>query len=157
VPFCVKFGSPSWVRSKNPWWCSRATIDVIRLITLTIVTGSRPDRKLFRARSPSAVSEARFDRRMMSGQPAPARFRYSDLKEAARRRTRALWGLNGMEGWCPGVSNCCRRARKTTADAVEFRETQDDRGIKTGEAGKSRLVEAPGTEGLRAPRHAKIS
>ncbi len=41
-------------------------------------------RKLFRATSPSAVSEARFDRRMMSGQAAPARFRYSDLKEAGR-------------------------------------------------------------------------
>src|ERR1700674_4633247 len=34
--------------------------------------------------SPSAVSEARFDRRMICGQAAPARFRYSDLKEAGR-------------------------------------------------------------------------
>ncbi len=93
----------------------------------------------------------------MCGQAAPARFRYSDLKEAARRRTRALWGLNGMEGWCPGVSSCCRGARKTTADAVEFSETQDDREIKTGEAEKSRFVEAQGTERLRALRHAKIS
>src|SRR5260370_28591565 len=93
----------------------------------------------------------------MCGQAAPARFRYSDLKEAARRRTRALWGLNGMEGWCAGVSNCCRGARKTTADAAEFSETQDDRGRRTGEAGKSRFVEAPGTERFRAPRHANIS
>jgi hypothetical protein len=91
------------------------------------------------------------------GQAAPARFRYSDLKEAARRRTRALWGLNGMAGWCAGVSSCCQGARKTTADALEFSETQDDRGIKTGEAGKSRFVEAQGTERLRASRHAKIS
>ena len=107
--------------------------------------------------SPSAVSEARLDRRMMCGQAAPARFRYRDLKEAGRRRTRSLWGLNGMEGWCPGVWNCCCGARKTTAGAVEFSETQDDRGIKTGEAGKSRFVEAQGTERLHAPRHAKIS
>jgi AcrR family transcriptional regulator len=35
-------------------------------------------------RSPSAVSEARMNRRMMRRQAAPARFRYSDLKEAAR-------------------------------------------------------------------------
>src|SRR5882672_899083 len=107
--------------------------------------------------SPSAVSEARFDIRMKCGQAAPARFRYSDLKEATRRRTRALWGLNGMEGWCPGVSSCCRGARKTTADALELGETEDDRGIKTGEAGKTRFVEAQGTERLHAPRHAKIS
>src|SRR5258708_30136795 len=107
--------------------------------------------------SPSAVSEARIDRRMMCGQAGPARFRYSDLKEAARRRTRALWGLNGMEGRCPGVSSCCRGARKTAADAVEFSETQDDPGIKTGEAGKSRFVEAQGTRRLRAPRHAQMA
>jgi hypothetical protein len=107
--------------------------------------------------SPSAVSEARIDGRMMCGQAAPARFRYSDLMEVARRRTRALWGLNGMEGWCPGVSGCCRGARKTTADALELGETQDGRGIKIGEAGKTRIVEEQGTERLRAPRHAKIS
>src|SRR5882672_5979843 len=119
--------------------------------------GIRANRKLFRARSPSAVSEARFDIRMKCGQAAPARFRYSDLNEAARRRTRALWGLNGMEGWCPGVSSCCRGARKTTAGAVEFSETEDDRRIKTGEAGKNRFVEPQGTLRLHAPRHAKIS
>src|ERR1700687_2696037 len=85
---------------------------------------------------PSAVSEARIDRRMMCGQAAAARFRYSDLKEAARRRTRALWGLNGMEGWCPGVSRCCRGARKTTGDALELGETQAGRGIRTGEGGR---------------------
>src|SRR5260370_38213361 len=89
--------------------------------------------------SPSAVSEARIDRRMMCGQAGPARFRYSDLKEAARRWTRALWGLNGMEGWCPGVSSCCRGARKTTADALGFHETPEDRGRKAGRRGKSRL------------------
>jgi hypothetical protein len=33
---------------------------------------------------PGAVSEARFDRRMKYEQAAPARFRYSDLKEAGR-------------------------------------------------------------------------
>jgi hypothetical protein len=109
------------------------------------------------SRSPSAVSEARIDIRMKCGQAAPARFRYSDLKEAARRRTRALWGLNGMEGWCASASSCCRGARKTTAGALEFSETQDDRGIKTGEAGKNRFVEAQGTLRLRAPRHAQIS
>jgi hypothetical protein len=38
----------------------------------------------------SAVSEARLDGRMMCARAAPARFRYSDLNEAARRRTRAL-------------------------------------------------------------------
>src|SRR5260370_40619243 len=81
-------------------------------------------------RSPSAVSEARIDRRMMCGQAGPARFRYSDLKEAARRWTRALWGLNGMEGWCPGVSSCCRGARKTTAEVLELRGTQGHRGVK---------------------------
>src|SRR5882672_9462339 len=107
--------------------------------------------------SPSAVSEARFDIRMKCGQAAPARFRYSDLKEAARRRTRALWGLNGMEGWCPGVSSCCRGARKTTAGAVEFSETEDDRRIKTGEAGKNRFVEPQGTLRLRAWRHAQMA
>ena len=108
-------------------------------------------------RSPSAVSEARFDGRMMCGQAAPARFRYSDLKEAARRRTRALWGLNGMEGWCVSASSCCRGARKTTAGALEFSETEDDRGIRTGEAGKNRFVEAQGTLRLRAPGHAQMA
>src|SRR5882672_2024936 len=113
--------------------------------------------ELIRSRSPSALSEARIDRSMMFGQAAPARFRYSDLKEAARRRTRALWGLNGMEGWCPGVSSCCRGARKTTAGAVEFSETEDDRRIKTGEAGKNRFVEPQGTLRLRAWRHAQMA
>jgi len=93
----------------------------------------------------------------MCGQGAPARFRYSDLKEVARRRTRALWGLNGMEGWCPGVSSSRGGARKTTADALELGETQDGRGVKAGEAGKARFVEGQGTERLRAPRHAKSS
>jgi hypothetical protein len=94
---------------------------------------------------------------MKCGQAAPARFRYSDLKEAARRRTRALWGLNGMEGWCASASSCCRGARKTTAGALEFSETEDDRGIKTGEAGKNRFVEAQGTLRLRAPGHAQMA
>ncbi len=93
----------------------------------------------------------------MCGQAAPARFRYSDLKDAARRRTRALWGLNGMEGWCPGVSGGCRGARKTMADALELGEAQDGRGIKAGEAGKTRFVERQGTERLRAPRYAEMS
>src|SRR5258708_34882692 len=93
----------------------------------------------------------------MCGQAGPARFRYSDLKEAARRWTRALWGLNGMEGWCAGVSSCCRGARKTTADALELGEAPDGRGIKTGEAATTRFVEPQGTLRLRAPRHAKIS
>ena len=127
-------------------------------VALPLILGeSRANRKLYRARSPSAVSEARLDRRMMRGQAAPARFRYSDLKEAARRRTRALWGLNGMEGWCPGVSSCCRGARKTTAGALEFSETEDDRRIKTGEAGKNGFVEAQGTLRLRAPGHAQMA
>ena len=68
-----------------------------------------------------------------------------------------LWRLNGMEGLCPGVSDNCLGARKTTADAFELGEAQDHWGTKTGEAGKTRIVEGQGTERLRAPRHAKIS
>src|SRR5258708_1871856 len=48
-----------------------------------------------------------------------ARFRFNDLKEAARRRTRALWKLNGAKGRRRGASGLCggaqqmiRRARK---------------------------------------------
>ena len=109
--------------------------------------------------SPSAVSEARIDRRMMCGQAAPARFRYSDLKEAARGcgGRGPYGGLNGMDGRCAGVSGYCCGARKTTADALEFGEAPDGRGIKTGEVATTRFVEAQGTERLRAPRHAKIS
>ena len=141
---------PSFYKYSDDSYPQRYLVLGVQLISNEANPGQVP-------RSPSAVSEARIDRRIMCGQAARARFRYSDLKEAARRRTRALWGLNGMEGWCPGVSSCCRGARKTTADALEFSETQDDRGIKTGEAGKSRFVEAPGTERLRTLRHAKIS
>src|SRR5712691_12912084 len=105
-------------------------------------------------RSPRAVSEARIDRRMMCGQAAPARFRNSDLKEAARRRTRALWGLNGIEGWFRGALGRCDGARKTTRNAVGLSKTEDCRGAKAGEAGKTRLVKRQGTERWSAPRHA---
>src|SRR5271166_3325066 len=104
-------------------------------------------------RSPSAVSEARMNGRMRKGARCSGALSIQRL-EGSRpwlRRTRALWGLNGMEGWCAGVSGYCRGARKTTADALELGEAQDGRGTKTREAGKTRFVERQGTERLREP------
>jgi len=58
------------------------------------------------------------------------------------------------------VVQVCRAvagARKTTADALEFSETQDDRGINDWRTGRAVCQKRKGTERLHAPRHAKIS
>ena len=112
-----------------------------------------------RARSPSAVSEARMNRSndVRAGCSGALSIQRLEGSRPWLRRTRALWELNGREEWCPAVSGCCPRARQTTADAVELGEAQDGRGIKSGEAGKTRIVEGQGTERLRAPGHAKPS
>src|SRR5713101_8070415 len=43
-----------------------------------------------------------------------ARFRYNDLKDAARRRTRALCKFNGGKERCRAVPRLCCRARHVT-------------------------------------------
>src|SRR5882762_1108135 len=75
----------------------------------------RANRNSFRARSLRVVSEARRAMRLPE-HGVFARFRYNDLKEAARdlRRTRALCKFNGGKERRRVVPRLCCRARHLT-------------------------------------------
>jgi len=57
-----------------------------------------------------------------------ARFRYNDLNEAALRRTRALWKLNGVEGWRKGVLGWCSGAQQLTRWVAKLAMTKEGCG-----------------------------
>src|SRR5467141_5062916 len=88
-----------------------------------------------------------------------ARFRYNDLKEAARdlRRTRALCKFNGGKERRRAVPRLCRRARHVTVGARKLAVAKKD-GEKRGQRSwQRRSVPRQGTEVRSGSKHAKDS
>jgi hypothetical protein len=88
-----------------------------------------------------------------------ARFRYIDLKEAARGcgGRGPLWELNGVEWCCEGTPGLCRRARQTAAGAWKVVGAKKCREQSVWGSREKRFVWRQGTGGRSVPKHAKYS
>ena len=89
-----------------------------------------------------------------------ARFRYIDLKEAARGcgGRGPLWELNGVEWCCEGTPGLCRRARQTAAGAWKVVGAKSVANRVFGEAGRSDLFggKAQGDGACRNTRSTRV-
>jgi len=81
-----------------------------------------------------------------------SRFRYNDLKEAARDwRARALCVLNWVEMWCRGATEQCGRAQKEAQAVEQLSGTADPWELNTFRVGEELSVRRQGAKRLIMP------